>query len=246
MVTTRRVTFKLYPKKSAENKLHYARKGHCDLYNAALSHRKTQYKQFGNSVNYFDQQNSLPEFKEGLPEYKEFGSHTLQATLKRVDFGFQRFFKGLGKYPRFKARRRYRGWTYPDQAGWKVHSDGKNGYLELKDLGLTIQMRGQARTWGTPNTCTIFWDGKNWYASITVQCEPTRDTGFGAIGLDFGCKVAVATSNGEFIEAPKSQAKAQEKVNQLSKNLRRKRRPEKGKVKASRRWKKHQKQISGT
>jgi putative transposase len=111
-------------------------------------------------------------------------------------------------------------------------------------LELKIKMRGQARTWGTPNTCTIFWDGEDWYASITVQCEPLRETGFGAIGLDFGCQVAVATSNGEFIEAPKFQAKAQEKVNQLSKNLRRKRRPEKGKVKASRRWKKHQKQIS--
>jgi len=182
--------------------------------------------------------------KEGLPEYKEFGSHTLQATLKRVDFGFQRFFKGLGKYPRFKKRRNYRGWTYPDKAGWKASSDGKNGYLELKDLGLKIKMRGQARTWGTPNTCTIFWDGKDWYASITVQCEPSRETGKGAIGLDFGCKVAVATSNGEFIEAPKFQTKAQEKVNQLSKNLRRKRKPEKGKVRASRRWKKHQKQIS--
>ena len=244
MVTTRRVTFKLYPKKSAEQKLHYARKCHCDLYNAALSHRKTQYQQFGNSVNYFDQQNSLPEFKDGLAEYKEFGSHTLQATLKRVDFAYQRFFKGLGKYPRFKKRRNYRGWTYPDKAGWKVYSNGKNGYLELKDLDLKVRMRGQARTWGLPKTCTIFFDGKDWYASITVSCEPTRETGKGAIGLDFGCKVAVATSEGEFIEAPKFQAKAQEKVNQLSKNLRRKRHPEKRKVKASRRWKKHQKQIS--
>jgi len=244
MATTRRVTFKLYPKKSTEQKLHYARKAHCDLYNAALSHRKTQYQQFGSSVSYFDQQNSLPEFKEELPEYKEFGSHTLQATLKRVDFAYQRFFKGLGKSPRFKKRRNYRGWTYPDKAGWKVHSNGKNGYLELKDLGLKIRMRGQARTWGNPNTCTIFFDGKDWYASITVNCEPTRETGCGAIGLDFGCKVAIATSEGEFIEAPKFQAKAQEKVNQLSKNLRRKRRPEKRKVKASRRWKKHQKQIS--
>jgi putative transposase len=154
------------------------------------------------------------------------------------------FFKGLGKSPRFKKRRNYRGWTYPDQAGWKADSDGKNGYLQLKDLGLKIKMRGQARTWGTANTCTIFWDGKDWSASITVKCEPTRATGKGAIGLDFGCKVAVATSNGELIEAPKFQAKAQEQVNQLSKKLRRKRRPEKGKLRASRRWKKHQKQIS--
>lgn len=244
MATTRRINFKLYPNKSAVSKLHYARKSHCDLYNAALSNRKVQYQRFGNSVSYFDQQNSLPAFKEELPEYKEFGSHTLQATLKRVDFAFQRFFKGLAKYPKFKAKRKYRGWTYPCRSGWKAHTEGKHGYLELKDLGLKIRMRRKARTWGKPTTCTIVWDGRNWYASITVKCEPVRETGTGAIGLDFGCKSAIATSNGEFIEAPRFQAKAKTKENRLSKKLRRKRRPEKRKVKASRRWKKYQRQIS--
>ena len=244
MASTRRVTFKLYPNKSAVSKLHYTRKAHCDLYNAALSNRKVQYKKFGNSVSYFDQQNSLPDFKEELPEYKEFGSHALQATLKRVDFAFQRFFKGLAKYPRFKSKRNYRGWTYPCSAGWKAHTEGKNGYLELRDLGLKIQMRRKARTWGKPTTCTIVWDGQNWYASITVINSPVRETGIGAIGLDFGCKAAIATSNGKFIEAPRFQAKAKAKENRLSKKLRRKRRPEKRKVKASRRWKKFQKQIS--
>ncbi|WP_041596119.1 RNA-guided endonuclease TnpB family protein [Halothece sp. PCC 7418] len=244
MVTTRRITFRLYPNKSAVSKLHYARKAHCDLYNAALSNRKVQYQRFGNSVSYFDQQNSLPAFKEELPEYKEFGSHSLQATLKRVDFAFQRFFKGLAKYPKFKAKRKYRGWTYPCRSGWKAHTEGKHGYLELKDLGLKIRMRGQARTWGKPTTCTIVWDGQNWYASITVKCEPVRETGTGAIGLDFGCKSAIAGSNGDFIEAPKFQTRAKTKENRLNKKLRRKRRPEKRKVKASRRWKKYQKQIS--
>ncbi|NBD14782.1 MAG: transposase [Cyanobacteria bacterium] len=244
MATTGRITFKLYPNQSAEQKLHYARKAHCDLYNAALSNRKVQYQKFGNSVNYFDQQNSLPDFKEELKEYKQFGSHTLQATLKRVDFAFQRFFKGLGKYPKFKAKRKYRGWTYPCSAGWKAHTEGKHGYLELRDLGLKIRMRGQARTWGKPTTCTIVWDGQKWYASITVKCEPIRETRTGAIGLDFGCKSAIATSDGEFIEAPRFQAKAKTKENRLSKKLRRKRRPEKRRVKASRRWKKYQKQIS--
>ena len=238
MATTRRTTFKLYPKKFANQKLHYARKSHCDLYNAAVSNRKVQYKRFGNSVNYFDQQNCLPEFKKEIPEYQEFGSHTLQATLKRVDFAFQRFVNGLAKYPKFKAKRRYRGWTYPDGAGWKVHTKGKHGYLELKDLGLKIRMRGQARTWGKATTCTIIWDGKDWYASITVKCEPTRETGTGAIGLDFGCKSAIADSNGNFIEAPRFQAKGIEKERKLSKGFRRKRKPEKGKIKASRRWKK--------
>ena len=196
-------------------------------------------------MDYFEQQNSLPAFKDVWPEYKQLGSMALQATLKRVDFAYQRFFKGLGKYPKFKAKRRYRGWTYPSSAGWKVHSNmGVNGQLELRHFGIQIPIRGKARTWGKPTTCTIFLSNNKWYASITVNCVPERQTGTEAIGLDFGCKVAIATSDGEFIEAPKFQLKASQKVKQLSKQLRRKRRPEKRKTRASRRWRKTQTLIS--
>ncbi len=228
---TRRITYRLYPSAESSRKLHLARKMHCELYNAALVNRRTQYKRFGHSVDYFEQQNSLPAFKEVWPEYKELGSMALQATLKRVDFAYQRFFNKLSKYPKFKAKRRYRGWTYPSGIGWKVHTNmGVNGQLELRHFKpgpIFIPMRGKARTWGEPTTCIIVWSNKKWYASITVNCVPERETGPGAVGLDFGCKVAIATSNGEFIESPKFQVQAAEKVKQLSKQLRRKRRPEK-------------------
>ena len=103
-------------------------------------------------------------------------------------------------------------------------------------------MRGQARTWGKPTTCTIVYRSGKWYASITVKCLPERGTGTGAIGLDFGCQTAIADSNGNLIEPPKFLAKAQNEINQASKKLRRKRKPERRKQKASRRWKKaHQK-----
>ncbi len=237
---TRRITYRLYPSVESERKLHRARKMHCELYNAAIANRRTQPTPLrpppgrgvggwvGHSVDYFEQQNSLPAFKDVWPEYKELGAQTLQATLKRVDFAYQRFFNGFSQYPRFKAKRRYRGWTYPSSAGWKVHSNmGVNGQLELRHFGIQIPMRGKTRTWGKPTTCTIFLSHNR-----------------GWVGLDFGCKVAIATSFGEFIEAPKFQAKAAEKVKQLSKQLRRKRRPEKRKTKASRRWRKAQGLIS--
>ena len=143
----RRATFRLYPNKQVSEMLHYHRQLHKDLYNAAVSNRITSYKKFGKSVSYLEQQNCLPDFKEVWIEYKEINSQALQATLKRVDFAFQRFFKGLGKYPRFKSIRHYSGWTYPSFTGWKVHSTGDKGYLELSKIG-QIQMRGKARLWG--------------------------------------------------------------------------------------------------
>ncbi|MEB3280842.1 MAG: transposase [Lyngbya sp.] len=244
-MVTRRITYRLYPNRQQEAQLHWARRMHCCLYNAAVANRKTQYQKFNHSVDYFEQQNSLPEFKTVWTEYQKLGSQTLQATLKRVDFAFKRFFKGLGKYPKFKSSRHYSGWDYPNKQSWRVTTNnGVNGYLNLRDLNIIIQMRGKARTWGIPKTCTIFWRNSKWYASITVECCPGRQTGSGAIGLDFGSKVAIATSDGELIESPKFLKRATGNITQRSSGLRRKRKPEKRKVKASRRWKKCQARIS--
>lgn len=218
---------------------------HAYLFNAAVANRKTQYQKFNHSVDYFEQQASLPKFKETWIEYKELNAGSLQATLKRVDFAFTRFFQKIGGYPKFRSIRKYSGWTYPDgRQGFKAHTSGKNGYLELTDMGCKIQMRGQARTWGKPTTCTIVYRAGKWYASITVKCNPVRETGKGAIGLDFGCKTAIADSDGNKIEPPKFLKNAQQQINRESKKLRRKRKPERKKCKASRAWKKAQNKIS--
>ena len=242
---TRRITYRLYPSTSQLDKLFYWRRLHAYVYNGAVSNRVTQYRKFNHSVDYFEQQASLPGFKQTWIEYRELNAGSLQATLKRVDFAFTRFFQGLAKYPKFKPIKRYSGWTYPDsRQGFKVHSDGKNGYLELTDLKCKIQMRGKARTWGKPTTCTIVYRNGKWFASITVKCVPQRETGKGSIGLDFGCKTAIADSNGSKIEPPKFLKEAQAQINKISKQLRRKRKPEKRKIKASRRWKKTQARLA--
>jgi len=241
---TCRTTFKLYPTPTQERQLFGWRRLHAYLYNAALANRRTQYKAFGHSVDYFEQQNSLPAFKEVWPEFKLLGSHALQATLKRLDFAFQRFFKGLGGYPKFKSIRHYGGWTYPCKAGWKALTDGRHGRLKLTNLG-EIRMRGQARTWGVPTTCTILFRAGQWYASITVKCEPKRSTDVGAIGLDLGCKDAVSFSDGEKAPKPAFIARGEVAVKVASKAKRRKQAPNrKSGVSASSRWRKAAKRVS--
>jgi putative transposase len=216
VMITRRVTFRLDPSKKQEVELHYYRRLHKDLYNACVYHRKTEYQKFSRNVTYYDQQNILPAFKQEWEEYKTLGSQALQATVKRVDFAFQRFFSGLGKYPRFKSSRYYRGWTYPATSGWKAHTTGDRGGLELTGILGQIQMRGKARTWGTPTTCTIVWKQNKWYASITVNCEPVRETGIGAIGLDIGTLTTVAMSDGTKIENPRFLATPQKQINVIA------------------------------
>jgi putative transposase len=119
-------------------------------------------------------------------------------------------------------------------------------------------MRGQAKQWGIPTTLTIVYKpSKNqWFASVTVDV-PTVECKFGSqsdlnyesiVAFDLGTATALTLYNGEKfteLENPRFTQKAEVKIQQKSKALRRKRTPNRNKkIKGSRRWKKARKQIS--
>ncbi|MFS8885438.1 RNA-guided endonuclease InsQ/TnpB family protein [Synechococcus sp. H70.2] len=257
-LVVRRQTFRLYPNKTQERALLSARRLHCYLYNACVAHRRYEYRRNRRTVTYLEQQNLLPEFKKAWPEFAQLHSMTLQATVKRVDFAYQRFFQGLSKKPKFKSIKRYSGWTYPSATGWKVNTNGKHGTVTLRDLGITLRMRGKASRvsgtesldWGRPTTLTIVYKPtlRQWYASFTVEVEVPRpklgsqsDLKYESIvAYDLGTETAITLYDGsEFYEVanPRFRQRSEEKVRKVAKLRRRKRAPRKG-VKASRRWKK--------
>ncbi len=250
LLVNRRQTFRLYPNKTQERALLSARRLHCYLYNACVAHRKYEYKRNRKTVTYFEQQNLLPEFKKVWTEFAQLHSQSLQATVKRVDLAHQSFFQGLRGKPKYKSIRRYSGWTYPAQSGWKVNSNGKHGTVRLNDLGVTLKMRGKAKDWGNPTTLTIVYkpSKRQWYASFTVKVAVPKPK-FGSesdlkyesiVAYDLGTETAITLfDGGEFHEIvnPRFTQRMEEKIRQTAKLKRRKRPPKKG-VKASRRWRK--------
>ncbi len=113
-------------------------------------------------------------------------------------------------------------------------------------------MRGKAKYWGKPTTCTIVYRNRKWYASITVdvpdQALKLEALPSGAVGIDLGCKSALSITDGENhqqIDAPKFLRNAERQIKKASIEKRRKRAPNrKKKIKASRRWKKAQSKVS--
>ena len=273
-MATRRYNFRLYPNKEQEKKLFLARRLHCYLYNACIAHRRYEWRKNQKSVDYFEQQNCLPEFKKQWVEFAELNSQTLQGTVKRVDLAYNSFFQGLRKLPKFKSIRQYSGWTYPGKSGYKVETLGKHGRLILRDLGITLRMRGQAKQWGQVSTVTIVYKPSlsHWYASITVNISDKtcrfeeRPHGFASrlgtrsfgansdleynsmIAFDLGTATAITCYDGkEFqeIKNPRLTRVAATKIKQESQALRRKRAPNRKKrIKASNRWKKARKKVS--
>ena len=256
-MVSRRQTFRLYPNKAQQKALFDARRLHCYVYNACVAHRRYEWKANKKTVSYFEQQNCLPAFKKEWPEFAYLYSQSLQATVKRVDLAYNSFFKGLRGLPKFKGIRNYSGWTYPAKSGRKVNSEGKHGTITLNDLGIQVKMRGQAKNWGIPTTLTIVYKPSGqWFASVTVDV-PTPKSKFGSestdayeslVAFDLGTQTALTLYDGDkFTEVnnPRFTQKAEAKIQEKSKALRRKRTPNRSKkIKASRRWKKVRKQIS--
>jgi hypothetical protein len=83
------------------------------------------------------------------------------------------------------------GWTYPSKTGWKTRTIGDNGCLELAKIG-SIQMRGRARTWGKPTTCTL---------SI-VMVNGTLPLPLGWMKLREAIQYKVTEAGGLFVEVP--------------------------------------------
>lgn len=254
----RRYTFRLYPNKTQERKLFEARRLHAYVYNGCIAHRRFEWKKNQRSVDYFEQQNCLPAFKKEWSEFAQLHSQTLQSTVKRVDLAYNSYFQGLRKFPKFKSIRNYSGWTYSSRSGWKTDSHGKNGKVTLNDLGITLKMRGQAKSWGQLTTLTIVYrPSKNqWFASFTCKVE-TEKPKYGStselkyesmVAFDLGTATAITCFDGENFEKisnPRFTQVAEKKIKRLSKALRRKRAPNRNKkIKASSRWKKARRKIS--
>lgn len=234
--------FRVYPTKAQGVLLEEWTVLHARLYNACLEQRIFAYRRRGISLGYFDQQNELPALKAVLPEYLPLGSHALQETVRRVDRAFQAFFRRVKRgekpgFPRFKSARRYKGFTYPDPAGWKFTfgSNGKHGRLSITNFG-NLKLRGKPRQWGKPTTLTLTRRATGeWFASITVRCEPVREGGRHAVGVDLGCEAAITLSTGEMIENPRHLKACLAKLGSTQRDLARRKRGGANREKARRR-----------
>jgi len=193
-MANRKITYRLYPTAAQAARLHQILVLHQRLYNAALEQRISAYALCGHSVSFAEQCANLTELRAEFPEYAALNAQSEQVTLKRVDLAFKAFFRRVKEgsdspgFPRFKSVDRFSGWGYKTHGdGWRlIAGEGmRHGKLRLSGIG-EIAIRGGARTPGEPKTCEIMRKGNQWYASVTIDCEPQRERGILGVGLDWG------------------------------------------------------------
>jgi putative transposase len=231
---SRKVVYRMYPSHRQSAMLLDALGLHQRLYNAALEQRITSWRTQLKGISLGEQSRDLTELRAEFPEYAGLNAQSSQVTLKRLDLAFQAFFRRVKSgetagFPRFKSFERFSGW------GYKTHGDGfrfvpgdgfRHGKLRLSGIGV-IPVRGRARTSGETATCEIQRKGARWYASFTIKCEPRRERGTQAVGLDWGVETFAtlahedetfsAVENPRFVREAKAKLEAASQVLALKK-----------------------------
>ena len=214
----------------------------CAQYNYLLADRFNWYEQNRSPINacslicylpelrdnpdYYFQKKTLPELKKTHPHYGEIYSQVLQDVVKRVKVTFDRFLKGdssgkrSGK-PRFKARNRYRTFTYPQM------KDGclQGNLINLPMFGKVKIVLHRAIPDGFKiKTASVTKKADGFYITLSLEDatvpEIKPDFNPNKIGgIDLGLKDFLTTSQGENVAIPQHYRKAQKRLKVIQKRL---------------------------
>lgn len=221
-----RIAFKysLYPTNEQKQRILFTLERCRLLYNRLIEERILAYKGEGKSLNYYDQANTLGERKRSIPTLNQVHSQVLQDVAKRLDKGFQAFFRRVKSgetpgFPRFKPQQRHDSFTYP-QGGYAI----KGSKLHLSKIG-EVKIKLHREPQGKIKTCTIIVKNGKYYACFSCEVElRLLPLSTEQVGVDLGIKHLAVTSEGEMFEAPKRLRLNERKLKQLQRAVSRKQR----------------------
>ena len=208
-----------------------------DLFNAALEAKKWARKK-GANVSRFDQIKEIAELRKLCPEYSAIYSQILGDVITRLDRGYQAFFRRVksGKkpgYPRFKNKKSYKSFTFPQVSnrykGRKLRGGGvdlqEDGRLKVYGITGLVKVIWHRPLLGTPKSVTFKKRDDKWYISIVCDdISPDKREATGQIaGIDVGIANFATLHDGSLIENPRFFEKSQAKIGLLQRQVSKKR-----------------------
>ncbi|MCS3955325.1 RNA-guided endonuclease InsQ/TnpB family protein [Salinibacter ruber] len=213
------------------------------VWNHFVALTRRYYEIYGEYPGYYALKKHLTKLKQrDKGHWYDLNSQALQNVIERLDRAYQRFFEidSAGR-PGFKKREKYTSFTLT-QTGWKLLGGNRvriqnHNYKFVKSRPIKGEIK----------TVTIKRDacGYLWICFSVEKKPPTPElprTG-NAVGLDFGLKDFLVTSDGDRIQAPEPLQESLEEVQDLHKELSRKKRGSNNRKKAKRRLARKYRQI---
>lgn len=192
------------------------------VFNAGLEQRRDWHRHA--KLSYVQQAREVTECRAAFDWLAAVPVHALQCALRDLDTAFQRFFSGLGGYPRPRRKDDGDGFRLPDPSylGFKRLSK-RMGAVRLPKIGW-VRVRDWRPLGGELRNVSIRQRAGHWYVSIQWQREiadPAPSNG-PAVGIDRGIAVFAALSNGATIEPLNSFRRIEGKLAKHQRRLARK------------------------
>lgn len=186
------------------------------VYNHFLQYKTSQYKDTGKSATYNAMSRELTVIKR-QPERQwlnEISRQCAANALVNLDTAFNNFFNKKSKYPKFKKKRCRQSFKV-SAPFCKVLGDGIQLPL-IGKLKCRIRLPNEYKLYSIVASKT---PAGNYFANIVYEYaiqDPIIDETKPIIGIDFGIKTFITTSNGEKIEHPKPFAHNLHRIKRLS------------------------------
>ena len=164
-------------------------------------------------LNYYDNANNLTQLKQEKEWLKEVNSQMLQATLKHLESAYRGFFQKRTKFPRFKSKKARQSFCVPQ------HLKIKDNRLCIPKFKEGIKINLHRELIGKFLTATVVKTKANkYFVNITVELDIKQlPKSQNDIGIDFGIKNFLITSNGEVFENKHFYKKIEKKLKYLQK-----------------------------
>lgn len=165
-----------------------------------------------------------------------------QYAFDSLGNAFDRFFKGEGKYPKFKRKGRNDSFTI-DAGGKPINVGGTS--IKLPTIGWVHTFEGLPHT--TTTKLTISRIADDWYVAFAYdQPEQITDKAIDVVGIDLGVKTLVTLSTGVVFPNSKHYSNSLAKLQRLSKSLSRKQKSSNRRHKAKTKLAKHHGTVAAT
>ena len=213
------IKIRLLPTKDQEEKMLKTINVCRFAWNWGLSYRNNYYKETEKSIKGRQIRSEFTKFKktEGFEWINEVSSKAYENEFDKLDVAFDRFFKKISKYPKFKKKKEQRKSFYCRNDSFNFNfinntcSIEKVGRVKFKSDRKIPKLKKYSNI-----TCSF--DGKYWILSFGVEVEKqdfqlTNET----VGIDLGVKTLMTLSNGTIV----NNINKSKKVRELEKELKR-------------------------
>ena len=203
------------------------------VWNHIVTLYRRYYKLFGKNPSCTHMQKHIAKVAKNNQYWNKMGSQSLQELCQRVESTYKMFFKKIGRgRPNIHNPYKSGSFMFKGKVGYSLNGNT----ITINKLQHTYKFK-LTRQYGTVKNVHIKRDNLGYlWLIITTDVQPKLYDRLGnaSIGLDFGMKHFITTSDGEIIDSPEVYKKSINKLSKLNLNLSKKKSGSNSRKKAKR------------